>query len=127
MTLDNGFNGGRDQALTESNASSRFDSRWHLIGAGLSNVWRFGDLELPAASGRLLLRGTNGTGKTTALEALTPYLLDLNSARMSAGKARTTNLSSLMREGATGRRRFGYAWLTLAERQEGIWSFGVRI
>jgi hypothetical protein len=127
MTLNDEFNGRRDQAFTEGNAPSRFGSRWHLVGAGLSNVWRFGDLELPAASGRLLLRGTNGTGKTTALEALTPYLLDLNAARMSAGKARTTNLSSLMREGATGRRRCGYAWLTLAERQEGIWSFGVRI
>src|SRR5438445_13450291 len=87
---------------------SRFERRWHLVGAGLSNVWRFGDLELSAASGRLLLRGPNGTGKTTALEALAPYLLDLNGSRMSAGKARTTNLSSLMREGAVGRRRFGY-------------------
>lgn len=112
---------------SQSDVAARFTARWHLIGAGLSNVWRFGDLELPAASGRLLLRGTNGTGKTTALEALAPYLLDLNAARMSAGKARTTNLSSLMREGATGKRRCGYAWLTLAEQEEGIWSFGVRM
>lgn len=105
----------------------RFRKRWRLVAAGLSNVWRFGDLELAADSGRLLLRGPNGTGKTTALEGLAPYLLDLNAARMSAGKARTTNLSSLMREGATGKRRCGYAWLTLAGPEEGIWSFGVRI
>src|SRR5438132_11249884 len=126
MTADsngsNGANGAQDAV-----APSRFDRRWHLTGAGLSNVWRFGDLELPAPSGRLLLRGPNGTGKTTALEALAPYLLDLNGSRMSAGKARTTNLSSLMREGAAGKRRFGYAWLTLSEAQEGTWSFGVRI
>src|ERR1017187_3994442 len=96
---------------------SRFGRRWHLVGAGLSNIWHFGDLELPSASGRLLLRGPNGTGKTTALEALVPYLLDLNASRMSAGKARTTTLSSLMREGALGKRRFGYAWLTLAGPQ----------
>src|SRR5258708_36211198 len=32
-----------------------------------------------------------------------------------------------MREGATGKRRCGYAWLTLAELREGTWSFGVRI
>ena len=50
--------------------AARFGSRWRLVGAGLSNVWRFGDLELPAPSGRLLLRGPNGTGKTTALEVL---------------------------------------------------------
>lgn len=115
------------QPATRSGSASRFERRWRLIGAGLSNVWRFGDLDLPAASGRLLLRGPNGTGKTTALEALAPYLLDLNAARLSAGKARTTNLSSLMREGATGRRRYGYAWLTLAGPDEGTWSFGVRI
>lgn len=113
--------------VTQAGSASRFGGRWRLIGAGLSNVWRFGDLELPAASGRLLLRGPNGTGKTTALEALAPYLLDLNAARLSAGKARTTNLSSLMREGATGKRRYGYAWLTLAGPDEGTWSFGVRI
>jgi DNA polymerase III delta prime subunit len=112
---------------TEVIPHPRFQKRWRLVGAGLSNVWRFGDLELPADSGRLLLRGPNGTGKTTALEALAPYLMDLNAARMSAGKARTTNLSALMREGAAGKRRCGYAWLTLAGPEEGAWSFGVRI
>ena len=111
----------------QTGSHSRFQKRWRVVGAGLSNVWRFGDLELPAASGRLLLRGPNGTGKTTALEALAPYLLDLNPARMSAGKARMTNLSTLMREGAAGKRRCGYVWLTLAGPEDGTWSFGVRI
>jgi hypothetical protein len=125
--MNRGLKGGVQGGAPPVGTAGRFDRRWHLIGAGLSNVWRFGDLELSAVSGRLLLRGPNGTGKTTVLEALTPYLLDLNGSRMSAGKARTTNLSSLMREGATGKRRFGYAWLTLSEAQEGTWSFGVRI
>ncbi|ABS25282.1 SbcC/MukB-like Walker B domain-containing protein [Anaeromyxobacter sp. Fw109-5] len=112
----------------QAGAPDRFGRRWRLVGAGLSNVWRFGDLELPAASGRLLLRGLNGTGKTTALEALWPYLLDLNATRLAAGKARPTSLSSLMREGAAGKRRFGYAWLTLCgPGDEGVWSYGVRL
>jgi hypothetical protein len=115
------------QAVTQAGSAARFVRRWRLIGAGLSNVWRFGDLELPAASGRLLLRGPNGTGKTTALEALWPYLLDLNAARLAAGKARPTSLSSLMREGAAGKRRYGYVWLTLSGPGEGTWSFGVRL
>lgn len=110
-----------------SNTTSRFHTRWRLVGAGLSNVWRFGNLELPAPTGRLLLRGPNGTGKTTALEALAPYLLDLNAARMSAGKSRTTNLASLMREGASGKRRHGYAWLTAASHESDVLSFGVRL
>jgi hypothetical protein len=125
--MNRGLNGSVPSETAPAGTAGRFDRRWHLIGAGLSNIWRFGDLELSAASGRLLLRGPNGTGKTTALEALAPYLLDLNGSRMSAGKSRTTNLSSLMREGAAGKRRHGYAWLTLSDAQEGIWSFGARI
>src|SRR5438876_2805026 len=122
MSNGNGSSGHEEGPASAAGAPSRFERRWHLTGVGLSNVWRFGDLELPARSGRLLLRGANGTGKTTALEALAPYLLDLNAAKMSAGKGRTTSLSSLMREGATGKRRYGYAWLTLAELREGTWS-----
>ncbi|GEL68675.1 SbcC/MukB-like Walker B domain-containing protein [Myxococcus virescens] len=116
-----------DPPAPQAGSAERFEKRWRLVGAGLSNVWRFGDLELPAASGRLLLRGQNGTGKTTALEALWPYLLDLNAARLAAGKARSTSLSSLMREGASGKRRHGHAWFTVSGPGEGTWSFGVRL
>src|SRR5713226_7597183 len=106
----------------------RFGARWRLVGAGLSNVWDFGDLVMPATSGRLLMRGPNGTGKTTALEALWPYLLDLNPARMAAGKGRQTTLAMLMERGAAGKRRYGYLWLTFAGPAEaGECSFGVRL
>ncbi|CAL9328229.1 DNA replication and repair protein RecF [Streptomyces sp. enrichment culture] len=125
-----------------SGNTGRFGGRWRFVGAGLSNVWRYGDLELPAASGRLLLRGPNGTGKTTALEALWPYLLDLNGAKLAAGKARPTTLKLLMREGAPAKgRRYGYLWLTFAApsgepaagapdeaaANDGVVSFGVRL
>ena len=126
MTANGTTNGG-SSPLAETAISSRFEARWHIVGAGLSNVWQFGDLDLLIPTGRLLLRGRNGAGKTTALEAIAPYLLDLNPAKMAAGKSRTTNLTSLMREGAAGKRRYGYVWLTFAEKQEGIWSFGVRL
>src|SRR4051794_25671391 len=117
-----------DDLVPQAGHPDRFGRRWRLVGAGLSDVWRYGDLLLPAASGRLLLRGPNGTGKTTALEALWPYLLDLNAQRLAAGKARPTSLSQLRREGAPGRRRYGYVWLTFAgPGSEGEWSFGVRL
>ncbi|MYX99875.1 hypothetical protein GT045_35020 [Streptomyces sp. SID486] len=127
-------------ATAPSGNTGRFGGRWRLVGAGLSNVWRYGDLELPAASGRLLLRGPNGTGKTTALEALWPYLLDLNGAKLAAGKARPTTLKLLMSEGAPAKgRRYGYLWLTFAApagepapnapdgAADGVVSFGVRL
>ena len=125
-----------------SGNTHRFGGRWRLVGAGLSNVWRYGDLDLPAASGRLLLRGPNGTGKTTALEALWPYLLDLNAAKLAAGKARPTTLKLLMSEGAPAKgRRYGYLWLSFAApagetpastsngpaADEEVMSFGVRL
>jgi len=125
-----------------SGKAGRFGGRWRLVGAGLSNVWRYGDLDLPAASGRLLLRGPNGTGKTTALEALWPYLLDLNAAKLAAGKARPTTLKLLMSEGAPARgRRYGYLWLSFTAPAgepdgkapqetplaESLVSFGVRL
>ncbi|MFD9195019.1 SbcC/MukB-like Walker B domain-containing protein [Streptomyces phaeochromogenes] len=125
-----------------SGDTGRFGGRWRLVGAGLSNVWRYGDLDLPAVSGRLLLRGPNGTGKTTALEALWPYLLDLNPAKLAAGKARPTTLKLLMSEGAPAKgRRYGYLWLSFAApdgelaaspaqetaADDGVVSFGVRL
>ncbi|MBT8228388.1 MAG: hypothetical protein HKP61_20930, partial [Dactylosporangium sp.] len=118
-----------EDLLEPAGHPERFTTRWRLVGAGLSNVWRYGDLHLDAPSGRLLLRGPNGTGKTTALEALWPYLLDLNPHRLAAGKARPTSLALLMREGAGGaRRRCGYLWLTLAAPGgEGEYSHGVRL
>jgi hypothetical protein len=118
-----------DDLMAPAGHPERFTTRWRLVGAGLSNVWRYGDLLLTAPSGRLLLRGPNGTGKTTALEALWPYLLDLNAQRLAAGKARPTSLASLMREGADGhRRRCGYLWLTFAAPGgDGVRSYGVRL
>ena len=51
-----------DHHLPPAGNLERFGGRWRFVGAGLSNVWRYGDLELQAVSGRLLLRGPNGTG-----------------------------------------------------------------
>jgi hypothetical protein len=118
-----------ENALQPTNDNTaRFGGRWRLVGAGLSNIWRYGDLELPAESGRLLIRGPNGTGKTTALEALWPYLLDLNAGKLAAGKARHTTLKLLMSEGAVGKRRYGYTWITFAAPDTNeLQSYGVRL
>jgi hypothetical protein len=107
---------------------ARFGGRWRLVSAGLLNVWRYGSLILPAQSGRLLLRGPNGTGKTTALEALWPFLLDLDKTKLRAGQSRTTTLTSLMREGHQEKKRIGYVWLTFCgPGDEGNHSYGARL
>ena len=82
----------------------------------------------PGTFGASLTARSNGTGKTTALEVLWPYLLDLNARQLSAGKARTTNLTALMTEESGGKRRTGYAWVTFASPEATeIVSYGVRL
>ncbi|MFJ6810955.1 SbcC/MukB-like Walker B domain-containing protein [Streptomyces anulatus] len=90
----------------------RFWRRWHLTGAGVDNVWYYTREVLPCPSGRWLARGPNGTGKTTLLEGLCPFLLNPVHMQLSSASGRATSLVSLMKGGSTGKRRFGYVWLS---------------
>jgi hypothetical protein len=99
-------------------APDRWARRWHLMGAGVENVWHYTREELDCPSGRLLKRGANGTGKTTLLEALCPYLLDPVPRNLSSGGNRQTSLESLMKGGSPGRRRFGYLWLSFGPPEQ---------
>lgn len=90
----------------------RFWRRWHLIGAGVDNVWYYTREVLPCPSGRWLARGPNGTGKTTLLEGLCPFLLNPVHMHLSSASGRATSLVSLMKGGSTGKRRLGCVWLS---------------
>ena len=52
--------------------------------AGVLNVWQYDEQVFDFADGRLLLRGTNGAGKSKTLEMLLPFVLDGDKARMTA-------------------------------------------
>ena len=93
----------------------RFDERWRLSRAGIVNVWFYLDNEFNLSGGRMILRGTNGSGKSRALEMLLPFLLDADRRRMDATGAARVSLDELMRTGAQGQsNRTGYLWLELA-------------
>ena len=93
----------------------RFDERWRLSRAGIVNVWHYLDNEFDLSGGRMILRGTNGSGKSRALEMLLPFLLDADRRRMDATGAARVSLDELMRTGAQGQaNRIGYLWLELA-------------
>ncbi len=67
------------------------------------------------ADGRLLLRGTNGAGKSKTLEMLLPFVLDGDKARMTATGRQGSQLLWLMSDGASGKgTRVGYLWVELA-------------
>ena len=60
----------------------------------------------------MILRGTNRSGKSRALEMLLPFLLDADRRKMDATGAARVNLDELMRTGARDQaNRIGYLWL----------------
>jgi uncharacterized protein (TIGR02680 family) len=101
--------------MSQPNPPRRFDERWRLSRAGIVNVWFYLDNEFTLSGGRMILRGTNGSGKSRALEMLLPFLLDADRRRMDATGAARVSLEELMRTGEQGQaNRTGYLWLELA-------------
>ncbi|GLX97653.1 TIGR02680 family protein [Herbidospora sp. NBRC 101105] len=88
--------------------------RLRLNRAGIVNVWYYYDTEFTLSGGRLILRGSNGSGKSRALEMLLPFLLDGDRRRMDATGSGKVRLEDLMRTGAGEQHnRLGYLWLEL--------------
>jgi uncharacterized protein (TIGR02680 family) len=55
-------------------------SQWHMNRAGFVNYWNFGETIYEFAQGRLLLRGSNGSGKSISTVSILPLLLDGNTS-----------------------------------------------
>ncbi|EPZ38854.1 ATPase involved in DNA repair [Anoxybacillus ayderensis] len=51
-------------------------NKWVLHRAGLINFWYYDEQYFEFADGKLLLRGTNGSGKSVTMQSLLPVLLD---------------------------------------------------
>lgn len=51
-------------------------NKWCLNRAGVLNFWYYDDEEFQFADGRLLLRGSNGSGKSVTMQSLITVLLD---------------------------------------------------
>ncbi len=81
--------------------------------AGVRNVWQYDEQEFVFAGGRLLLRGTNGAGKSKTLEMLLPFVLDGDSGALDATGRRGAGLVWLMDQGRSSDSgsRLGYVWV----------------
>ncbi|MFC8965482.1 TIGR02680 family protein [Streptomyces sp. NPDC057094] len=102
------FAGGR------AHTSAAHPYRWRLNRAGIVNVWFYFDQRFALSGGRLVLRGSNGSGKSRALEMLLPFVLDADRRRMDATGSGKVRLEDLMRAGGDGQaNRLGYVWLEL--------------
>ena len=96
-----------------SNPSSGYPAqdRWRLNRAGIVNVYQYEDEELEFGGGRLLLRGVNGSGKSTAMNMLLPFLLTTRQARIDAAGEQRGILKSWMLDGRDDAQPVGYLWI----------------
>lgn len=85
--------------------------RWRLNRAGIVNVYQYEDEVLHFAGGRLLLRGVNGSGKSTAMNMLLPFLLTTHQGRIDAAGEQTGILKSWMLNGRDDAQPVGYLWI----------------
>lgn len=52
------------------------ENRWEINKIGLINFWWYDEEEFEFLDGRMILRGTNGSGKSVTMQSFIPLLLD---------------------------------------------------
>lgn len=100
--------------------------RWRLNRAGIVNVYQYGNETLQFGGGRLLLRGVNGSGKSTAMNMLLPFLLDAQTRHIDAAGEQSGVLRSWMLSGREEPQPQGYLWLEMTNGTDHL-SFGCGI
>ncbi|KIR02121.1 hypothetical protein P261_00935 [Lachnospiraceae bacterium TWA4] len=96
------------------------NSRWQANKIGLINFWYYDEQEFSFIKGRMLLRGSNGSGKSVTMQSVVPLLLDGNMSpeRLDPFGSRDRKMSSyLLEEDDEREERTGYLYLEF-KRQE---------
>ncbi len=93
-------------------------TRWTLNRAGICNVYQYGDETLRFGDGRLLLRGVNGSGKSTAMNMLLPFLLEADTRRIDAAGEQAGVLRAWMLSGRDEAQPVGYLWIEFRRGDE---------
>jgi len=86
--------------------------RWQPLRCGLLNLFRYDDEIFEFEDGHLLLRGSNGSGKSRVLALTLPFLLDgdLNPVRMEPDRDRAKRVEWNLLMGIHAERT-GYSWV----------------
>ncbi len=106
------------------------ETRWVPHRVGLVNYWYYDEEEFPFAGGKLLLRGSNGSGKSVTMQSLIPLLLDGNKSpeRLDPFGSRARQMQDYLL-GDEDRRvdqRTGYLFMEFKrERQEQYLTIGI--
>ncbi|WP_302157805.1 TIGR02680 family protein [uncultured Acidaminococcus sp.] len=89
-------------------------SRWQAHKMGLINFWYYDEQEFPFVKGRMLLRGSNGSGKSVTMQSVVPLLLDgdLSPERLDPFGSRDRKMVNYLLEDDDPREeRTGYLYL----------------
>lgn len=105
-------------AVTEDSMADVAPERWRLERAGIINVYQYGNEVLEFGGGRLLLRGVNGSGKSTAMNMLLPFLLTASQRTIDAAQDQRGLLRSWMLEGRDDPQPVGYLWIEFRRGSE---------
>ncbi len=99
-------------------AADALPNRWRLERAGIINVYQYGNEVLDFRGGRLLLRGVNGSGKSTAMNMLLPFLLTASQRNIDAAREQSGLLRSWMLDGRDDAQPVGYLWIEFRRGDE---------
>lgn len=101
-------------------------SRWHMNRAGILNFWHYDDEEFYFEEGRIILRGTNGSGKSVTMQSFLPLVLDGDTRpkRLDPFGSRDRRLEYYLlgetEEGHTD--RTGYLWLEFYHTEKQLYK-----
>lgn len=90
------------------------NSRWQSNKIGLINFWYYDNQEFSFIKGSMLLRGSNGSGKSVTMQSVIPLLLDgnMNPERLDPFGSRDRKMSSYLLEDDDGLdERTGYLYI----------------
>lgn len=90
------------------------NSKWQMQRIGLIDFWYYDDEEFYFLDGRMLLRGSNGSGKSVTMQSFIPLLLDGNMRpeRLDPFGSRARKMENyLLEEGDEREERTGYLFL----------------
>ncbi len=94
--------------------------KWVINRAGLINFWYYDEEEFHFSNGRLLLRGSNGSGKSVTMQSFIPLLLDGNRSpeRLDPFGSRARKMDNyLLGEEDTGQdERTGYLYMEFVKK-----------
>jgi hypothetical protein len=97
--------------VSPTSAHDERPGRWTLSRAGIINVYQYEHEVLEFGGGRLLLRGVNGSGKSTAMNMLLPFLLTARPGRIDAAGEQVGILKSWMLADRSDPQPVGYLWI----------------